>query len=304
MGLLLTVLLWAVPLRAQEDSRATFNEMAVQAMHEGDFEKAVRLFDSSLSLGELNMTLLNLGRALHKLGRCEEAYETYDRVETAPAVETPSPADVAKVLVTWRADLDATCTSAVVPSCETPQVTVSLNGGKARPCDGTPLRAPSGANTLVAKLGDQQRTEAFELSTAEPFPLEIDLSVEMSSTPDLPPPLSAEPDRTLRLAGWITTGVGAAALLTAFTLDLTVVASDLDDYRQAAKTDAARADTLRDPLESLQDVTLGLAVGGGVVLVAGVSMVLIDALGQGSDATAWAPILSPDFSGLSYTARW
>ncbi|MFP4596685.1 MAG: tetratricopeptide repeat protein [Persicimonas sp.] len=67
------------------------NQAAVEAIVAEDFEKAAKLLESSLELGEHNVTWLNLGRAYQKLGRCKDAKNAYLSAVSAPAVKEPSP---------------------------------------------------------------------------------------------------------------------------------------------------------------------------------------------------------------------
>lgn len=73
------------------DDQMRLNKSAVDAIVEEDYERAVKLLESSLEMGELNVTWLNLGRALQKMERCAEAKNAYLSAVSAPAVDTPSP---------------------------------------------------------------------------------------------------------------------------------------------------------------------------------------------------------------------
>lgn len=80
-------------------------EEGASAFGAGEFEKAVRLFRASNDLGPLNVTYLNLGRALYRLGRCDEARDALDAARTAPQVAEPTPAAVLDKIVEYSLDL-------------------------------------------------------------------------------------------------------------------------------------------------------------------------------------------------------
>lgn len=85
------------------------NEAAVEAMLAEEYDKAVRLLQASLDLGELNVTYLNLGRAYQKLGECDASRKALLSVVTAPAVEQPPPRIVDAKADEYLAELDAEC---------------------------------------------------------------------------------------------------------------------------------------------------------------------------------------------------
>lgn len=106
---LLVAFLWVSPASAQTDDAAdepatqasdsdlvepstgqqTLNDEGVKAMIDEDYERAVKLLQESLALGDLNITYLNLGRAYQKQGKCLEAQDAYLSAISAPAVNDP-----------------------------------------------------------------------------------------------------------------------------------------------------------------------------------------------------------------------
>lgn len=109
---LLLLILTPSALHAQDEgfvelseTQRDLNESGVKAAIDGDFKTAVSMFESSAALGPANITFLNLGRAYHKLGRCDKARESFDKVITAPKVEAPTPTEIAKLLVKYEDDL-------------------------------------------------------------------------------------------------------------------------------------------------------------------------------------------------------
>lgn len=91
------------------DEQMELNDDAVRAIVEGDYAAAVALLEEARSLGELNVTFLNLGRAYQKLGQCDNALEALDKALTAPRVRQPPPDFVIKKVAAYRAELDEQC---------------------------------------------------------------------------------------------------------------------------------------------------------------------------------------------------
>lgn len=296
---------WATTwVQADEpDSLATqmrYNRDAVAAMHAGDHQQAVLLLRSALTLGELNMTWLNLGRAQHHLRQCEPAADAFDRVADAPAVETPSRAEVAAVLETWRAELDTACNATLVLSCATVPDGLWIEGAEREVgCDGAIPVVP-GAVRVAAVYG-QERVElevevGSEIATLEIAPPEP--STDPAPAPFSPP----EPDNGLAIAGYTVAGFGAAAIVAGLIMDATLVGPKLDEYRDAAETDAALAAELKPGLLDRQAATLGVTFAGVGVLAIGVTLVVID-LSMGPDDPALPQVaLSP--TGALATWRW
>ena len=55
------------------ESQLQLNEEGSEAFKKGNYDEAVRRFEASLLVGELNITYLNLGRAYFKIGDCKKA---------------------------------------------------------------------------------------------------------------------------------------------------------------------------------------------------------------------------------------
>ncbi len=115
-----------------------------EAFKAGDYTKAVDLFRASLHLGELNITYLNLGRALFKLDRCEEAAEAYDKADRAPRIADPPPQVVQDKTREYREDLK-TCLAALVVECVGgPGMKVTIGDRAPIECTGKPIALPPG----------------------------------------------------------------------------------------------------------------------------------------------------------------
>ena len=126
-----------------------------KASNAGDYAKAVRLLQVSLDLGKVNVTYLNLGRALQRNGQCEEARHAFDKALLAPPVQNPSPAEVKKIIARFGLDLKAICHGNLIVTCDQNTTAYSLNAGKKWRCDGTPLSLKPGKYTVKAFAADR-----------------------------------------------------------------------------------------------------------------------------------------------------
>ncbi len=77
------------------------------AFGQEDWSGAVEFFEASLAIGELNITYLNMGRALQRAGRCADAKAAYDKVASAPQIREPSPVQVLTKLKEFRKELES-----------------------------------------------------------------------------------------------------------------------------------------------------------------------------------------------------
>lgn len=95
----------AQELAAPSDTQLKLYEEGAAAYQAGEFDKASRLFQASIDLGPLNVTYLNLGRALFRLGRCDEARAALDAARSAPRVADPPHEAVMDKIVEYSLDL-------------------------------------------------------------------------------------------------------------------------------------------------------------------------------------------------------
>ncbi len=96
------------------DSQLKLNEEGLEAFKAEDYDKAIKRFEASLLVGELNITWLNLGRAYFRMGDCQKAREAYAKVRKAPAVKVPPPEAVMGRLNEYIVELEGGCEAEVV----------------------------------------------------------------------------------------------------------------------------------------------------------------------------------------------
>ncbi|MGM0557642.1 MAG: hypothetical protein ACQEVA_14760 [Myxococcota bacterium] len=94
------------------------NERAFEAMSYEEYARAASYLEEALSIGELNVSYLNLGRAYQKMGECEKARAALDSVSDAPKVERPSPEFVERKAADYLDELPDECPEAEATSEE------------------------------------------------------------------------------------------------------------------------------------------------------------------------------------------
>ncbi len=133
-----------VPTSAQLE----LNDAGVQAIIAEDYELAVKLFDSSLALGPINITFVNRGRALQHAGKCERAEESYEAAYSAPTMTEPSAANVAATIERYRAELREECPGKVLLECDPVTLQVSIDGESLGSCPQEPIELSKGEHHI------------------------------------------------------------------------------------------------------------------------------------------------------------
>ena len=85
------------------------NQQGVEALIEGDYARSVALLTEAYRLGEVNIIALNLGRAYHALGQCDNAIEKLEQVSKLPVVDTPPPDRVDATARDYLEEAKETC---------------------------------------------------------------------------------------------------------------------------------------------------------------------------------------------------
>jgi hypothetical protein len=261
------------------DAQVAYNERGVEYVAEGEYELAAQKFRASLAIGEANVTMLNLGRTLARMGRCKEARQTYDRVSDAPAVASPTPEEIAGVLDKYRSELPDPCPSVLAVTCPDGATGVVVDGGTPVTCEAAAtLEVEPGKHTVEA-VGVQASAEV-EVPAEEWLEVELERTVVVTE--------NSEPDTTvstgvtvekrgmsgLQTAGLVLAGVGGAAVVTGAILDGAWVQPAVAEYDDADA--GSDLDALYDDATTRQTVNkvvilggAGLAVTGGVLWLLG-----------------------------------
>lgn len=271
------------------EAQQSYNDRGVIMTQDGKYREAIAAFRSSLSLGELNVTYLNLGRAYFRLERCLEAREAYDAVKKAPKVEVPTPEEVEQILSRFEKDYSEKCSATVAITCDGEPM-VSVDDQPARACsDVSGWPVTPGTHEVVATYGDAAVTEEVtvdpravaSVSFAEPEPEPEPVEEPIAAQP-APEPVDASTPAYV----WLTLGTGVALIGSAVVWDLAVTGpkvDELDDKFDSTNAgDIDEADELRDEIETDQMITLILGGAGLAVTVTGALLWLF----TGGDETA------------------
>jgi len=302
----LTVLLFFSSASGQEfaeqsESQKQLNKQGVDAMFASDFEKAILSFKSSLTLGELNVTYLNLGRAYAKNGDCAEAQASYDKVLTSPQVALPTPGEVKVFLDKYLADLDTTkCPGFVTFTCKPMSAKLSIDGGAEAACSSALVKLAPGEHVAVLALDSRTMEATFtvEAMAKQDLTMELPKKDEVVEKPlDTPKPAEAGVSG-MALTGWILIGVGGVTLLTAEMIDIAVLKPKVDEWN-----DGVTATSKKGDIEALQSTNLAIFVGGGAIAATGLVLLLLDDSGGEDEGTAWLPdtvIVTDEAAALSW----
>ena len=271
------------------ETQIDYYNRANKAYQAEDYDKAITLFELALDEGEINILYLNLGRALFKLGRCDEADAMYAKAIKAPTMVSPSAAEIKAKIDEYRRDMGRECPGTLVVKCEPSTLVLTIDDGDARLCDGAPITLPAGSYKIKGAMSGKPGVKpAVDVVTVSPMKTTTALLTVDASTAGPPPDPDPKPKASGSILPWITVGVGGTILATSLVLDATVVKSDVDDFKAAAARGDANATTLRDDAQSSQNLVIGGVILGSLVTAGGLVWVLLD---RPSDA-------SPPPSGL------
>jgi hypothetical protein len=196
-------------ITAPSEAQFQLYQRGHEAFKAGQYVEAVDLFKASLHLGELNITYLNLGRALFKLGDCVGARRAYEKALTAPAIAQPTSAEVAEKVASYEADL-ATCRAVLIVECSDPRTSITVGGLGPMACDGSPISLEPGQYTIEGRRGGVTLREQVHLRGMQEVVVEVDLSAKPSGL-DLGTPRA--PRATPELSGGLVLGGRVAGLV-------------------------------------------------------------------------------------------
>ncbi len=247
---------------AQDDivvpTQTQFNlyQEGAEAYAAEEYSKAVDLFRASLRLGELNITYLNLGRALFKLGDCQEASAAYAKALTAPKIANPTPMQVLTKVEEYKRDLTG-CPATLTVECDDVTAQLWVDGTGPVPCDGAAMTVLPGDHKIEARLADEVRRESVALAAMESrtVPLLFRPGMVVGPAGPTPPVIAAtNADQASRVR------VGAAVAL--------VATGSADVEVDSGEESSREQDT--DESQYAINVFAGYRVTGGLVLGVGI----------------------------------
>lgn len=315
VALFLCLLLASPPMLAEEnnlEAQLRLNNEAADAARAGQFERAILLLRSSLELGELNITWLNLGRTYARAGQCVAAADAYGRVAGSPAVPEPAAAELEALAGRYLGELDTGCYATVTFDCRPERIELAIDGGEFTACTRKALPLEPGTHAVIARLGTQVIETTVEVARGERtratvvMPEDGGGQVEVAPVP--PPPEPSAWERPL----WWGVGVsslGAIALGAALVVDQVVLSDEIDTLEALGSSgDADAFDRQRDTVEGLQALSLGLFIGGGALLAGGVALVIVDLVlyGESDVARDASPVvqLGPEGASFGWAVRF
>ncbi len=272
-------------------------QAGAKAFKEQKWTKAIERFEASLAIGELNITYLNLGRTFFKSGQCHKAKAAYDKVATAPQIREPSPIQVLEKLDEYREEL-STCPATITITCSDPQIAVSASPQVDGAACGKNLNVPAGKYTFTGALGDLTVERTVEVKSMDKTKVALRFAVAKDDS---------DSGAGLRTAGWVTAGIGVAALATGGVL-FAINSSDADRFDELnaqglscpADPNCAELESLQDSLDSA-NVQIGVSVGvGAAALLTGAALIFMG-YSQDDDEeaqTGLTPLWQPGLIGV------
>ncbi len=141
-----------------------------------------------MRLGELNITYLNYGRTLFRLGECQAASEAYARALTAPKIAQPTPLQVLGKVEEYRNEMEDLCPATLTVVCNQAQAKFYLDAMGPLPCDGKSIPILPGEHHLRAVNGEMETEATVNIDRMEQAQIELSLPTPVvvpDTNPDL-----------------------------------------------------------------------------------------------------------------------
>jgi len=281
----------AAPAPGQDDAlrveltaeQLDLNDGGVTSLIEKDYDEAIKRFQTSLAIGAANITYLNLGRAFALSGDCVHAVESYDQVATAPHVPDPPPHELYAILERYRRELAQQCEGTLTLFCAPADMSVRIDDDEPFPCRAEPLALGSGEHRVEGRVGALAVSQTTTVVGLQDTPLRLTIEVPPETVKVEPPEGLPEPEPLFTLQEWglMLGGTGGIALLVALSVELWVIAPDVDAYEAAARRgDRAQYRDLQGAVDTEQLVNRILVGVGATGLVVGGTLLLLDFLGE------------------------
>lgn len=288
------------PTDAQQD----YNDQGVVLIQDGKYKQAIASFRSSLSLGELNITYLNLGRAYFRLDRCLEAREAYDAAKTSPKVKAPTPAEIMDILNRFESEYSEACSATIAISCEDDPM-VKVGDQPARSCsEVSAWPVTPGDYEVVASYdtGDVTKAVTVEGRSAAAVAFEKPEAVVEEQVVNGPAPAV---EQGTPVYVWAILGTGLALAATAVVWDQVVTANKIDEYENS--TDPANIpleSELKNDIQTNQSVTLAFAGASAAVLATGLVLWLLSGSDEPVEEGGVSAWMGEDSGGLVFSGRF
>lgn len=236
----------ALTAEQQELSDSLVGE-AVEHYSASRFDKAIELFEQAFEIQKEPELLYNIARSHERLAHAEEAVEWYQRFLEMPGTTGELRTRALTNIASLRREIAAKKAAQQVTEAETEQATT----GDGKGADGSPNDDTTGRV--------EPRTDTDSGATGE------------IKTDDK----SGRTSSSLRITGWILTGVGAAALVTGGVFGALALESK-KDYDSAGYDDDRIAH--RDDVERNAKICDIVFFSGAGVAAVGISLLIADAV--------------------------
>ena len=302
------------------DEQTMLNNQAVEATEKGNYSKAEQLFKAMLEIREFNITWMNLGQTYASQGKCIEAAEAFSKVAGAARISDYSHEEITSYTNQYVKSLAQKCSAKVVLKCKPAEMTVSFDGGKKVKCSSKPIALVPGRHSIYGETSFGFNTIGVELPANQTTETEIevinpdDVLAEAGITHEA----LTKKSKLFKALGYPFIGIGAATLGAGIGLAVYYYF----DYKDKFKIN--QNDQSRMPSEELRkyrnknttymNVGYALSAVGGAMLVAGITLVVVDAVkykpqierfeSNNSKAFMISPMISPDFGGFSLTTEF
>ncbi len=188
-GLQLTVTLVVISLASTavadealieiSEGQLDLNEQGIQAVQDEDYERAIRLFEASLDLGELNITYVNLARVYQHAGDCQRAEELYEKAMDAPRVDQPAPDQIEAAVQMYRDEMADNCAGYLELTCNPENMALYIDGlGPLRCHSDGPRELRAGSYELRGEILDFQVDAVAEIIGMDHIAVELSLTEE------------------------------------------------------------------------------------------------------------------------------
>ena len=264
------------------ETLARLDREARDAVTVGNLEAAILLRKSALTIRELNILYLNLGRTHYHAGQCFEAKEAYEKALRAPKAEHPSPEKVNAAIAKYQRELIDGCPASVTIVCDPPDLRLTVDDEGAD-CT-TPLSLMPGKHTVVGALEDRRAQRTIEVSGME----RVSVPLILPPADDQGPPevitvdqeMADDGNGWLRGMGWATGGLAVASAITGFGVRLSYT-DDIDEIEKISNTENGDTNRYNELRTNIEDGDLwmwtsfgaagALAVTSGILLYLGYS---------------------------------
>lgn len=160
------------------EGQLDLNDRGVDSIAEGEYERAIRLFEASLDLGRLNVTYTNLGRAYQRAGMCQNAEEAYRAaLSDSPRAKEPTPEQIERAIESYRAEMEEACPGHLHVECTPAEIRLFVDDQGPKECtDEMIFDLMPGAHEVRGELEGYEVTYRVTIEALQVESVHLDLS--------------------------------------------------------------------------------------------------------------------------------